>query len=250
MLTGHPPRGRFESASEVNTEVTEAVDVLIDHARERSADKRFASAREMRDEIGRISLVLVKGQPNQYLRVGLAWLSKRYEQLTSRKWLAFLLLGLVALMALSVIPSLPMNVSLLARLLTPLLLNSLLVSILFDWIVRTIARRRGLGSLIASGGGMGAILGLMFTLHLIRILGPAEILKTSQILSFFASILTFALFETALSLGIMLAVARGTERIFKSYTTGFYWSFVTIVVIELILTVLGQPAGLIVPAPA
>ena len=246
MLTGHTPVGKFQYPSEVNVEVTEAVDVLIDHARERDPERRFASAREIRTEINRISRALLKGQPNQYLRVGLAWLSARYEQLTSRKWLAFLLLGLVVLLILSVSASISM-VHLLARLVLPLLFNSLLVSILFDWIVRTVARQRGLGSLIASGGGMGAILGLVFTLNLFGILGIEEISGTPKTIILFASLLTVVLSETALGLGIMLVMAWGTERVFRSYTSGFYWSFIAIVAIELVLTILGQPARLLVP---
>jgi hypothetical protein len=43
----------------------------------------------------------------------------------------------------------------------------------------------------------------------------------------------------------MLAIAWTTERLFKSYTTGFYWGFVAVVAIELVLTMLWQPCGLI-----
>jgi len=248
MLTGYTPAGRFQYPSEVNVEATEAVDVLIDHARERNPDKRFASAREMRAEINRISLAPLEGNLTQSLRVGLSRVSHFYEQLTSRKWLVFLLSGLAVLLTLSVIPRIPMSLRLPARLLFPLLLNSLLVSILFDWIVRTIARRRGLGSLITSGGGMGAILGLVFTLNMIRSQGFIEpFLKTPEILSDFAGMLTVALFETAFGLGIILAIAWAVERRFKSYTTGFYWSFVAIVVIVLVLSILQQPPPIFEP---
>ncbi|HXQ37835.1 MAG TPA: hypothetical protein VN843_27750, partial [Anaerolineales bacterium] len=134
-------------------------------------------------------------------------------------------------------------VSLLARLLFPLLLNSLVVSILADWIVRTIARRRGLGSLIASGSGMGAVLGLLFTINVIRSVGIEAILKVPdiEILLDFAGILTVVLFEAAFGLGIILAMASAVEHIFKSYTIGFYSSFVAIVIIVLVLTILRQP---------
>jgi len=154
--------------------------------------------------------------------------------------------GLAVLLVLSINPSMPIGLLLPARLLFPLLLNSLLVSLLFDWIVRTIARRRGLGSLIASGGGMGAILGLVFTLNLIST-ALEEILKAPDILIGFAGMLMVVLFETALSFGIILTAARVVERKFKSYTIGFYSSFVAIVAIELVLTILRQPAGLYTP---
>jgi hypothetical protein len=56
-----------------------------------------------------------------------------------------------------------------------------------------------------------------------------------------------AVLGSTLAVGIMLAMAGGTERIFRSYTSGFYWSFMAIVFIELVLTILGQPAKLLVP---
>ena len=247
LLTGHTPGlGSFQYPSETNVEATEAVDVLIDHARQRNPDRRFATAREMRAEINRISQVSLEGSPNQYLRVILAWVSQRYEQLVSRKWLSFLLAGLITLFSLSLIPSIPKPLSLLARISAPLLLNSLLISIPFDWVVRTIARRRGLGSLITTAGGMGAILGLVFTLNLLRLMKFEIIptLDTATLIIDFAGMLIIVLFETALSLGIMLVAARIVERTFKSYTSGFYWSFIAIVLLELVLTLQGQPFGL------
>ena len=248
MLTGHPPSvGRFYYPSEVNIEATEAVDILIDHAREGDPDRRFATAEAMRTEMDRISMASLKRGPNQYLRVALAWISERYEKLTSRRGLAFLLPGFVALLAFSILFSFPIQVRLPARLILPLLLNSLLISILCDWVIGALARRRGLGSLSTSGSGMGAILGLVFTLNLIGVLGVPEIAisQVSDMLSIFAFMLTLAIFETALALGIMVAIAWITESVFKSYTSGFYWSFVAIVILELILTILRQPAGII-----
>ena len=247
MLTGHTPVGRFQSPSEVNVEATEAVDVLIDHARERDPERRFTSAREMRTEIGRISLREVRGNLNQIIRIILSRISRFYERLTSRKFLLFLLSGLAALLALSIDPDLTVGLLLPARLLFPLLLNSVVVSILADWIVRTIARRRGLGSLIASGSGMGAVLGLLFTLNQISSVGFEAILKAPDIPLGFAGMLAVALFETAFVLGIILAIARAVERIFKSYTIGFYSSFVAIVVIVLVLTILRQPPPIFEP---
>jgi hypothetical protein len=129
-------------------------------------------------------------------------------------------------------------------LLIPLLLNSLLVSFLFNWIIQAIARRRSLHSLISSGRGMGAILGSVFTLHLIGLLGFEEILKPI-LMSLEVILLTFVVFEIAFCLGVILAVAWIADRLFKSYATGFYWSFAVIVILGFILTLLGQPVGLI-----
>ena len=248
MLIGHPPSvGRFYYPSEVNMEATEAVDILIDHARENEPDKRFASAEEMQKEIDRISMDSLKGGLNQRLRVGLAWISERYKKLTSGRGLALLIAGLVTFAALSLPLFLPVPIRLTARLLLLLLLDSFLVSILCDWIIRAVARRRGLGSLATSGTGMGAILGFVFTLNLLRAQGVIVIL-TQGIPALIAILLTFTVLEVALSLGIIITIAWVVERLFKSYTSGFYWAFVTIVAIEIVLTILGKPAGLLRPA--
>jgi len=200
-------------------------------------------------------LLLIQGQSNESLRAGLAQVSHFYEQLTSRKSLLFLLSGSSVLLVLSFILSIlsipiPSVLRLLPRLLGPLLLNSLLVSIQFDAVVRAmIARQRGLAPLITSAGGMGAILGLVFTLNLIRLLGFKDLLtiSTADMLSDFAGMLALVLFEATLSMGIILVTTWVVERIFKRYTIGFYWSFVAIVIFELILTVLRQPVGLFGP---
>jgi hypothetical protein len=225
--------------------VSEAVNVLIDHARECYPDKRFATIGEMLTQINRISLASLKGQPNYYLRAGLAWVSQRYEQLTSRKPIIFLLLA--SLLGLSLLPSTSQGLSFLKFMPFPLLLNSLLVSILTNWAVRDVARQHGLGSLITSGRGMGAIFGLLFTLNLISILGLKEISQTTQILNTFVAMLAIVLFETAVGFVIILAVAWITKRFWMNYISGFYWSFVVIVMIWLLLTILGQPVGLIQP---
>jgi len=248
MLTGHAPGvGSFQHPSEVNLQVTEAVDVLIDHARERYPNQRFASPGEMRKEITRITLSALNKKPNQYLRIGLTRVSQAYERLAFGKGLILLLLALAALLTVSLVPAIPAGFSLAARLLFPLLLNSLLVSVLVDWAVRAVARRRGLGSLITGGRGMGAILGLMFTLNLISILGLDTMRQSpaTEVLGIYAATLAVVLFLTALALGIILGAARVAQRWWKSYTSGFYWSFVVIVAIELLLTALRQPAGLI-----
>jgi FtsH-binding integral membrane protein len=245
MLIGHPPSvGRFYYPSEVNIEATEAVDILIDHARESDPDRRFATAEAMRTEIDRISMVSLKQSPNQVLRIALAWISERYERLTSRRGLAFLLPAFVTLLTASILYTLPVHIRLPARVILPLLLNSLVISTLFDWVIRAFARRRGLGSLSTGGSGMGAVLGLIFTLNLIVVLGFDELSRSPDILGDFFGMLTIAIFGTALALGIILAIASVTERLFKSYTSGFYWGFVVIVIIMLVLTILQQPQGL------
>ena len=94
---------------------------------------------------------------------------------------------------------------------------------------------------------MGAVLGLVFTLNLLSILGFNIVMTTDQTLSLFGGMLVIVLFETAFGLGIILAIAWAAERMFKSYTIGFYWSFVAIVAIELVVTILGQPVGLFAP---
>lgn len=248
MLIGHAPSvGRFYYPSEVNIEATEAVDILIDHARENEPDRRFPTADAMRTEIDRISMSSLRGGVNQYLRIMLAWISERYKKLISGRGLTFLLLGMAVLLGLSLIRSVPIPVRSPARLILPLLLNSIVISILCDWVIRALARRRGLGSLSTSGSGMGAIFGLVLTFHLINIVGFKQVFQTADMLGFTVAMLALTIFGTALFLAIILAVAWITDRLFKSYTSGFYWGFVAILVLELVLTILRQPANAITP---
>jgi hypothetical protein len=151
-----------------------------------------------------------------------------------------------ALLVLSVPPIIPIPVRLPARLLLPVLLNSFVISILCDWTIRALARRRGLGSLSTSGRGMGAILGLILTLHLIR-MTTFEALMQNGVIVFFFIMLALAIFGTAIVLGIVIIMAWITARLFKSYTMGFYWSFVIILMIDLVLAILGIGANQITP---
>jgi serine/threonine protein kinase len=247
MLIGHPPSvGRFYYPSEVSLEATEAVDILIDHAREDDPSKRFATSEEMGAEIDRITMTSLQGNANQFLRVALARLSERYKQLISGRALIIFIAVLWALLVLSVPPIIPIPVRLPARLLLPVLLNSFVISILCDWTIRALARRRGLGSLSTSGRGMGAILGLILTLHLIR-MTTFEALMQNGVIVFFFIMLALAIFGTAIVLGIVIIMAWITARLFKSYTMGFYWSFVIILMIDLVLAILGIGANQITP---
>jgi eukaryotic-like serine/threonine-protein kinase len=248
MLTGHPPGvGSFQHPSEVVLEVTEAVDVLIEHARERYPDRRFVSAEEMRREIDRIALTSFGRWIGQYVRAGLVWVSQIYERLVTGRSLLALPLVLIALLTVSLVAT--GGTAFAARLLFPLLLNSVLVSILFDWAVRAIARRRGLGSLITSGRGMGVVFGLVFTIFLIGDLSMRILSNESaaDVLSDFGAMLALVLFLAALAVGIILMASRLAERWWQRYTIGFYWSFLALVAIMLLFTILGWPCGLIGP---
>jgi hypothetical protein len=245
MLIGHPPSvGRFYYPSEVNVEATEAVDILIDHARENDPNRRFPSATEMHTEIDRITTSSLRMKPNQILRIGLAWISERYKRLTSKKGFIFFLPALAALLALSLLPGIPAQAVLLGRVFFPFLLNSIVISILCDSVIRAVARRRGLGSLSTSGRGMGALLGLVLTLHIIRSAGIDPILQTRYVLDgFFFGSLVYSIFLSALAIAIVIAVAWITDRLFKSYTSGFYWGFAALVVLDIVLMLLGQSTG-------
>lgn len=276
MLTGHTPGvGKPEAASETIVEATEAVDVLIDHARERYPEQRFAHVKEISTEINRVILAAMRGRPAQYLRAGLAWVSRLYERIGMGKALWVTLPVLAVLLVISLMLSVPVPLSLATRILFPLLAFSLLVSVPVDWAVRAVARRRGLGSLIAGGRGMGAILGFLFTLDLISVVGfdyismlttkdlalckcseninkictacALEIVPASswEVLTFYAAVLALVLFLTAFSLGIILLAGHLTQRFWQRYPIGFYGSFVALVLVWLLLTILRQPVGIL-----
>ncbi len=272
MLTGYTPGvGKLEHASETVLEVTEAVDVLIDHARERYPMKRFASAGEVDAEINRIILISMGRDPNQYIRAGLAYVSRLFERIAMGKSLFILLPVLAVTLAASLILGMPSGISLAARILFPLLSFSILVSVPIDLVVRGIARWRGLGSLITGGRGMGAIMGLVFTLDLISVMGNDNILRLTtqynfcmcvdtacsaceltiieaspfEVLGFFATVLALVLFFTGVSMGIILLAGLVAESRWRHFTRGFYWSFVVIIIFWLLMAIFHQPAGLI-----
>jgi len=250
MLTGHPPGvGSFQHPSEVVLEVTEAVDVLIEHARERYPNKRFDSAHAMRQEIDRIALTSFGRWIGQYVRAGLVWISHAYERMVTGKSTRVLLPVLAVLLTLGLTSATPRGIALAARVLFPLLVNSVLVSILFDWAVRATARRRGLGSLITSGRGMGASFGLLFTTFLIQDLSLKLLAEDSaaDALADFSVMLGIVLLLAALALGIISLTSQTAERWLKHYTIGFYLSFLALVSLILLLTILGRPCGLIGP---
>ena len=192
--------------------MTEAVDILIDHAREHDPNRRFATAGEIRDEIDRISMVSLKGRPNQYLRVALAWLSERYEKLASRRSLAFILSGLIALLAKCHPIYTQIQVGLLARLFLPLLLNSLLVSILFDWVIRAFARRRRTWLSEYQWKWHGRHTWTDIYSQSDQVAGVRRNIPSTRHAKIFAAMLTIVIFETVMALGIILAIAWTTER--------------------------------------
>jgi hypothetical protein len=198
-------------------------------------------------EIERIALTSLKGQPNQYLRVGLDRVSRFYRSLISKKLIIFTLAVLASSLALVVIPAVPPVLNAAGRLIFPMLLNSLLVSNMVDWAVRAIARRKGLGSLTTSGPAIGAFFGLVFTINLIAAAGFSEYFQSLEILLSFGGLLAIVLFETTLGFGIILGAAWAVDRFFKSFTSGFYWSFVVIILLEIILTFFQLPKYLFTP---
>jgi hypothetical protein len=150
-------------------------------------------------------------------------------------------------LALVLIPAVPPVLDAAARLIFPILFNSLLVSYLVDLAVWGIARIKGLGSLITSGAGIGALFGLVFTINLISAAGFQEYFQSTEVLNSFGAILAIVLFETTLVFGIILGTAWVVERLFKSFTSGFYWSFVVIMLLEIILTIFQLPKEFFTP---
>jgi len=133
-----------------------------------------------------------------------------------------------------------------ARLLFPLLLYSVLVSTLFDWAARAVARQRGLGSLISSGRGMGATLGVMMTIFMIVDLGLGILVKESgaDMLSDFGALLALVLFLSVVALAMILVTAQIAERWSQHYTIGFYWGFLALGLLMVVLTFLSWPCGI------
>jgi tetratricopeptide (TPR) repeat protein len=254
MLSGRPPGlGTFQALSELDPQFDEAIDVLIARARALDPAKRFDTVAEIRKEMQRIFLSLRRGWPGQYLRLVLARLSGFYDTLFSRRGLLILLPLLAMVLAAEVNSDAQPWRSLgqlrgASRVILLLLVSGLFTSSLGHYVVRETARQRGLGSLIASGRGMGGSLGWLFLFWMYRITNFVEFSLRTLDAGDFAGYLflgvAFAVIATFVSLAFIVNNAgRLAERWWHRYTLGFYTSYVILILIVALLAWLRVPSG-------
>jgi len=253
MLTGRIPGvGEFRTVSEVHPQAGEALDVLIDHARAYDPAKRFQTIAEMKLETHRISLSTEYRRFSQYTRIALARLSDLYAAFLSRKgsWFTFgVVLILLILGATNTGLSGWLNYGI--RALGLFIVDSLVMSALGYYVVRELGRVRGLGSLINSGRGIGASLGLLLTAYLIRATKWGDSGGLSAMLGVdFVGYLLNCLTQGFLMAGGALLVFHLAGWIFekrwKHYTLGFYAGFLGIFTFLILLVLLGPPPYMII----
>lgn len=245
MLAGRlPGLGEYRTVSEAHPQAGEALDVLIDHARAYDPAGRFQTVEEMKLELHRISFSTEYRRFGQYTRIALAWLSNLYAALLSRRsgWVTVgLVLGLLVLGASYRQAGNWMVYG--TRALGMLAATSLATSALGHYIVREVARVRGLGSLIDSGRGIGASLGLLLTAYLIHTTqwgnsGGLDGMLGGDFLGYLVN-----------CLGVVVLMAGGVliffhlaglffERRWKHYTLGFYAGFLGVLPLLVLLLLL------------
>jgi tetratricopeptide (TPR) repeat protein len=251
MLTGRTPGlGAYQQVSEIHAQAGEAVDLLIAHARDLDPTRRFQTSEELRMEIQRISLASRHGWLAQYLRLGLASISKAYTWLYS--WpgiLATLLVVILDVLAEVINVPLPAILHGALRFVGMAVVITPVCGELGYYMVREAARRQGLGSLIASGRGIGATLGLLLILHVYRITDFSNNslggITTDDFARFLFFYFLYVVAMTLVALGLILATAQTAKRLKSRYTLGFYYAYPTISGLLLLLALFSFPFGIL-----
>jgi serine/threonine protein kinase len=251
MLTGRTPGvGEFRTASEAHSQAGEAVDVLIDHARAYEPAKRFQSITDMKLEAHRISLATDYHRFSQYTRIVLAKISGLYVFFFSRGKSFFTLGVVLALLLLGSGTGFPGWLNFGTRVLSLFAITSLVMSALGYYVVRDLARVRGLGSLINSGRGIGASLGLLFTAYLIRTTdwidsGGLPGMVGSDFVGYVLVCLALILLLVSCALIVIHLAGAIFEKKWKHYTLGFYAGYLGLCVLFSWLLFIGPPPYMI-----
>jgi serine/threonine protein kinase len=249
MLTGRTPgMGVYRTVTEVHPQAEESLDVMIDHARAFDPAKRFQTIAEMKVETQRITLTTeYRRIVGQYTRIILAGLSKIYQSFGSRRgiWMSIIAILLLLYTGWSdIIPSGWFKSG--VRTLALFFISSLITSAMGHSMVREFGRVRGLGSLIASGRGIGASLGVVICAFIIHTTdwGTTGGIPGVDGVSFLGYVVV------NLAVGLMMAfgglvLLNSTGWIFEKrwqhYTQGFYLMFLFLFFVLFVVSVLNPP---------
>ena len=248
MLTGQRPGvGVYKTVSEAHPQAEESLDVLIDHARQLDPSKRFQTIDEMKVEFQRISLTTEYRFLSQYTRIVLAKLSNIFGTFLNRSGIWFTILAAILLLVISSSTNdfRPWIISGI-RGFTLFFTTSLLTSALGHAIIREIGRLRGLGSLIASGRGIGGSLGLLLCGYILRTTkwgnsGGLPAMMGSDFLGYLFSCLSVILLMVIAVLIILHVSGWFFHRRSKHYTLGFYPTFLILFALLTLLLIMGPP---------
>ena len=249
MLTGRTPgMGVYRKVTEVHPQAEESLDVMIDHARAFDPAKRFQSIAEMKMETQRITLTTeYRKIVGQYTRIFLARLSKLYQFFGSRRgiWMSIIAIFLLLYIGWSDTITGGWFKSA-VRILALFFITSLITSAMSHSMVREFGRVRGLGSLIASGRGIGASLGLVICSFIIHTTdwGTTGGIPGMDGVSFLGYVLvTLAIVLMMAFGGAALLNTTGWifEKRWQHYTQGFYLSFLLLSFVLFVLSVLNPP---------
>jgi hypothetical protein len=254
LLTGGTTGvGEYRTVSDVHRQAGEALDVLIDHARAFDPNKRFQTIAEMKLENHRISLSTDYRRFSQYARIFLAGLSKIYGNFLSSKGRlpTFAVVLLLLFLGISNL-GLGAGLQYVVRILGLLLVNSLALSAACYYVIRGLAREHGLGSLINSGRGIGASLGLLLAVYIIHATNWGVFQDPSAMLAvdfvgYVLNLLTMSFLMVGLMVLLMNLAGSFAEKQWRHYTLGFYAGFFAIFGLLIVLSLLPPLSYIISP---
>ena len=261
--------------------VDEAVDIVVDRSRSREPSRRFPSIGDMREEMQRIAVAsgatpwrVGPSQEAKHARAGrvflrlLARISSARDWLAARwRWTVLPFLAAVAVVELlgvvlfgSGAPEGFQALQTLTRLALIAAINTTAIGAISRSVLREVARRHGLGSLVLSGWGMGAVLGFILTIWWFAGTGwPADpatqitspfYLALGQVsipnaVAYMALQLAVVLLSFVAIYALMLGCSAITRRRNLGYLTGLYVCWVVLCVLLLATLPVGLGSGIL-----
>jgi tetratricopeptide (TPR) repeat protein len=233
MITGrNPGEGTYWPPSALLPGLNDSLDLVIEKARERAPDDRYASIAEFHAELGRIVAMQAAAKDAPWLRRFTARGAQFLKVGTERGWPFLLLAALATGFVLPVLPGSTNQISQIARSISVGLFIVLVLAPLTGWFTLAVARRTRSPSIAAYGRAMGVLLALASTVLWLGAFtfappiynigsADAELYLEALLIDYLSTSLglTFLVFVTLVASGML------TKRMLGCYATGFFLAF-------------------------
>jgi hypothetical protein len=245
MLTRRSPsQGTYRPLSELAPGLNEALDLVVEKARERVPEDRHPSAAALNSELAQVVAMQAAAANTPWLLWTAARLAQGLKIATERLWPWLLLIAAI----LGFVVPLLSNNNLLndaARVASVLIIMSLMSATLAGWATIALARRGRGAAIAAYGRAMGTVLGVLNGVIWLKSFKFTDVpglgvlsaeLFLYALLFYLAGSLIFLLVE----LLTMLAAGSLSRRVGRKYASGFFAAFLVVFVILTVFAVLAR----------
>jgi serine/threonine protein kinase len=212
MITGrHPTQGAYRPPSVLVPGLNDALDIVLDKARERESADRYPDVEAFRRELTRVIPLQPASHRAPFWQRGLAAVQQGLSTVAGSYWTLVLLV--IVLLGLTLPALLPPGTGRAAVRIAGLLLWDMLIMVIVaDWFTTWQARRSGYASLAAYGPLLGVLLGIIIGLitHFVFIApGSFDFRGSMDWGDYAVNILTHTLVEVVVGGFGFLALAGG-----------------------------------------